>query len=168
MYALYNSPNVLMNVSWPRGRSAEDVTRALAHTERVPLKWDVAVSSVCGAIKVVVTNARNKQVALNEGDSVAFHKCGRDGRYDAPDDADMVTVHEPVLVGKIYDVDDVDDLHLLATSARVVITSGHVMVNRVACERYALRTAEGEIVDISDYESPYDYAADAGVIVKHE
>lgn len=168
MYALYKSPEVLMNVSWPRGRGVEDVTRALAHAEDVPLKWDVAVSAVCGAIKVVVTNARNRSVALNEGDSVDFYSCGRDGRYDASDDADMVKVHGLVRVGWIYDVDDVDDLHVLAERAVVTVTSDRVVVNRIGCERYVLRTVEGDIMDLSSYESPYDYAADAGVIVKHE
>lgn len=168
MYALYKSPEVLMNVSWPRGRGVEAVTRALAHTDNIPLNWDVCVSPVCGAIKVVVTNARGRQVALNEGDSIDFHGNGRDGRYDSQNDADMVKVYEPALVGRIYDVDDVDDLHALAARAKVAVTSDRVVVNRIACERYVMVNEEGRIVDLSECESPYDYAAGEGLIVEYE
>ena len=168
MYALYTKPEVLMNVTWPRGKSAEDVTRALAYAENIPLKWDVAVSQMCGAIKVVVTNARDRAVAINEGESIDFYSCGRDGRYDAPDDADMVVVHEPILAGRIYDVDDVDDLHALGARAMVSVTSDRVVVNRVACERYVLLTGEGRVVDLPELESPYDYAADKGLLVEYE
>ena len=39
MYALYAKPEILMNVTWPRGKSAEDVTRALAFKSDLPLEW---------------------------------------------------------------------------------------------------------------------------------
>ena len=84
MYALYKSPEVLMNVSWPCGRGVEDVTRALALKSDLPLERGVKVSRRCGSIDVMVTNVKGRKVHLHEGESVDFRADGRDGHYDAP------------------------------------------------------------------------------------
>lgn len=163
MYALYAKSKVLMNVTWPRGKSAEDVTRSLAFKSDLPLEWGVKVSRRSGNISVTVTNARGRTVHVYEGRSVDFHVDGRDGYYDAPTGHDMVTVHEDRMVGRVYDTDSLDDLRDLADRAHSVeVHPDHVIVDGEPYSEYILMDEDGALSDLM-YGDPEDYAIAMGL-----
>lgn len=163
MYALYAKSKVLMNVTWPRGNSAEDVTRSLALKSDLPLKWGVTVSRRSGSISVTVTNAKGCTVHVHEGESVDFHADGRDGYYDAPTGHDMVTVHEDRRVGTIYDTDFLDDLRDLADRVHIVeVHLDHVIVDWEPYSGYILMDEDGALSDLP-YDDPEDYAIAMGL-----
>lgn len=163
MYALYAKPEVLMNVTWPRGRGVEDVTRSLALKSDLPLEWGVTVSRRSGSISVTVTNARGRKAHVHEGKSVDFHANGRDGYYDAPTGHGMVTVHEDRRVGTIYDTDFLDDLRDLADRVHIVeVHPDHVIVDGELYSGYILMDEDGTLSDLS-YGDPEVYATAMGL-----
>ena len=154
---------VLMNVTWPRARSVEDVTCALAHTEGVPLKWDVNVSQVCGAVGIVVTTAKGRDVRVQRGKSVDFYADGRVCRYDAPTYHDMVTLHEDRRVGTVYDTDLLDDLRDLADRVHIVeVHLDHILVDGDVYSGYILMDEDGGLTDLP-YGDPEVYADAMGL-----
>lgn len=166
MYALYSKPDVLMNVTWPRDLMAEDVTRALAHADDLPLEWGVGVDRVCGAITIRVVNARGRAVRVHRGKSVDFYADGRDGYHDASDAHCAVTVHGGREVGVVYDAECLDDLRDLADRGHhVVLRLDHVIVDGVPHDGYILRVGDGTLFDLP-YDDPQVYATAMGLDVK--
>lgn len=166
MYALYSKPEVLMNVTWPHDLMAEDVTRALAHEDDLPLEWGVDVDRVCGSISIAVVNAKGCTVRVRRGKSVDFYADGRDGYYDAPDGHDAVTVHGERQVGVVYDAECLDDLRDLADRGHnVVVRLDYVIVDRVRYDGYILRDEDGTLSELP-YDDPQVYATAMGLDVK--
>ena len=161
MYALLTSPHDALVVAWPRNKSAEDITRYLAHMRECPFDFDVEVSRQCGSISIKFETPSGCVPHVTRG-KVTYITA--DGHWNNCVDAgsgeyDLAYVPKGRLVEGVYDTSDIDDLHALAAEGyRVVVQAEAVLINRVPYTGYVVRDmCDGEIREMA-YEDPGAYA----------
>lgn len=160
MYALYAKVRTVFVVNWPRDKTAEDVTRALARMGgECPYKWDVKTDRLCGAISVTLDTGLDEPVVAQWGKSIEITESGHWTNYnDAPRGSDIAYAPQGKCMATVYDSEDLDDLRELADHGhRVIIRPDHVIVDREPYSGYILEDDCGSISELP-YGDPHDYA----------
>lgn len=160
MYALFSKPRTAFVVNWPRSKSAEDITRALACMgDECPYKWGVKVDPLCGSISVTLDTGLDEPVVAQWGKVIEISESGHwNNCVDAPTEGDLAYVPEGRSRGKVYDVYDLDDLRDLAYHGhRVSVMHDRVIVDRESYSDYILEDVDGNLSALT-YGHPRDYA----------
>ena len=164
MYALYSRPRTVFVVNWPRSKSVEDITRALALMgDECPYKWDVKVDRLCGAISVTLDTGLDEPAVAQQGKVIEIAKSGHWTNYgDGTSESDFVYVPSGKRVGAVYDSEDLDDLRDLAHHGhRVSVMHNRVVVDRESYLGFILEDADGNLSALP-YGHPRDYAIAMG------
>ena len=164
MYALYSKPRPVFVVNWPRNKSAEDITRYLAHMRDCPYEWYVEADRGCGAISIVLKTRDECPAVAQRGKSIHIYKSGSwDNYYDGVDSGDIAYVPRGRRVGVVLDAEDLDDLRYLADRGHVVmVRPDGVIVDGERYSSYILRDGGGGLSDLP-YGHPRDYAIAEGL-----
>lgn len=165
MYALYKKCHAAFVVNWPRDKSAEDITRFLAHMKpRCPYEWGVETDHVCGEIRVTFDLGNGVMAYAQRGKGIEItHKGGWTNFYDAAQGVEFAYEPEDRRVGVVLDTDDLEDLKYLADRGHLVtVRPDGVIVDREHYSSYILRDSDGVISDLP-YGDPHDYAIAEGL-----
>lgn len=159
MYALIRKSRTAFVVSWPRNKSAEDITRYLAVRENCPYEWDVMVDKRCGAISITLDTGLDEPAVAQCGKSIEISRSGHwNNCIDAVSGDEIAYAPRGRRVGVILDTEDLDDIRYLAGRGHVVtVRPDGVIVDREYYSSYILRDEDGCISDLP-YGDPHDYA----------
>lgn len=159
MYVLTCKPRDVFIVNWPRDKSAEDITRYLAHMRDCPYEWNVKVDKRCGAISITLDTGLDEPAVAQWGKSINISTSGHwNNCVEAGPGDDIAYVPRGRRVGRVLDAEDLDDLRYLADRGHnVVVRPDGVIVDREHYSSYILRDEDGCISDLP-YGDPHDYA----------
>lgn len=163
MYALSSKSRVAFVVNWPRNKSAEDITRYLAHMRDCPYDWYVKSDKGSGAISIVLKTRDECPAVAQQGKAIHIYKNGAwDNYYDGVDNGDVAYAPQGRRVGVILDTDDLEDMRYLAAHGHTVtVRPDGVIVDREHYSSYILRDEDGCLSDLP-YGHPRDYAIAMG------
>lgn len=164
MYALYKKTRAAFFVNWPRDKSAEDITRYLAHMRDCPYEWGIEVDTNCGGITITFDVGSDRPACVQKGKGTEITKKGGwYNYYDAAYGDEIAYVPRGRRVGMVLDTEDLDDLRYLADCGHVVtVRPDGVIVDREHYSSYILRDSDGALSDLP-YGDPHDYAIAEGL-----
>ena len=165
MYALYSKPRDAFIVNWPRNKTAEDITRYLAHMRDCPYNWDVKVDRNCGSISITLDTGLDSPAVAQWGKSINISASGHwNNCVEAGPGDEIAYVPRGHRVGVVLDTEDLGDLRYLADRGHTVtVRPDGVIVDRQHFSSYILRDEDGCISDLP-YGHPRDYAIAEGLV----